>query len=175
MCANTHESKLNLQDSDRRLLREGIRSTALALANAAAPVNTYSLDSKTAATMRRLAARIIDGQQKAKEAKLTYGKWLEEKGRTDMERLTEQEWEYFNARRPHCMMRLDGVERLKSELETLDRRVEALRVPDEDDMRHLPLVKPDEDGMGAPSVAVHRQWCTPRLSPARDGADGCAE
>jgi hypothetical protein len=133
-----HEQAVGVQDSDRRLLAEGIKSTALSIAAAAAPVDTFSLDPGTAAMMRQIAAKIHVGQRKAHEWGIAYDALPAE------ERPTEEQRHFFNVRRPRAMMRLHGVERLKAELETLEGKVRALRVPDEDDMVHLPLVDPKQ-------------------------------
>ena len=120
-----HEEAVGLQDSDRRLLLEGLRNTALSLAAAAAPVDSYSLDPSTAAAMRQIAAVIHAGQKP-----------------------TAEQLAFFNKRRPRACMRLSGIQRLKSELETLEQQVRQLRVPDEEDMEHKALVDPvaEEEG-----------------------------
>lgn len=128
-----------MQDSDRLLLLEGIKNTAIAIASAAAPVDTFSLDPATATTMRIIAAKIHVGQKRADERGISYEELAAD------EKPTPEQRHFFNVRRPRAMMRLAGVERLKAELEALEGRVRGLRVPDEDDMRHKPLVDPQRE------------------------------
>eukprot|EP00966_Prymnesium_polylepis_P113752 2629631-Prymnesium_polylepis.2 len=118
---------------------EGIKNTAIAIAAAAAPVETYSLEPSAAATMRQVAAKIHQARRKAQEQGIAYEELPSE------DKPTAEQLHFFNLRRPLPMMRLHGVERLKAELETLERTVRTLRVPDEEDMQHKPLVDPAKE------------------------------
>jgi hypothetical protein len=131
-----HEAAVGVQDSDKRLILEGIRSTSIAVAAAAAPVDSCSLEPAAATTMRLIAAKIHMGRRKARETGVEY------EVLPAADRPTADQLHYFNVRRPLPMMRLHGVERLKEELEALEAEVRALRVPDEEGMVHLPLVDP---------------------------------
>ena len=117
------ERQIHLQESDRLLLLQGIRDTAVTLAKVAAPVEAARLDPASAARMRRIAKKVVAG-----------------------ETLVEDESKLWQAKRPHAMMRLKGVKRLKGEIEALERRVHELRIPDEDAMVHPALVDPGPEG-----------------------------
>ena len=123
-----HEEAVHLQDSDRRLMLEGVKSMALAIGTAASPIDTYALDQKAKNTMRDLAARFIAGKAKAKAAGQSFDEWLADKARTADERLSKEQLVYFNVRRPHALMRLPGVQRLQRELEGLEDHIRKMSV-----------------------------------------------
>ena len=58
------ERLINLQESDRLLLQQGIRDTAVALAHAAAPVESARHDPATASRMRLIAKKVVAGAQR---------------------------------------------------------------------------------------------------------------
>ena len=106
---SSFEEAIQFQDSDRRLLLEGVHGMALAISTAASPVEAYSLDPKSKAIMRSLAARIVLGKQNAANANLGYDEWLTDGRCTAEEKLSRDELNYFHTRRPHAMMRLTGT------------------------------------------------------------------
>ena len=125
------ERQIYLQESDRLLLLQGIRETAVALAHAASPVESAKLDPAAAAQMRLIAKKVVANEV-----------------------LQPDEASLWADKRPHAIMRLNGVQRLKAELEALERRVKGLRVPDDDDMIHQALVDP----VPAEQTGQHRVW-----------------
>ena len=58
--AAAHERLVHLQESDRLLMLEGLKDTALAVAHAAAPVEQATLDAAAAAQMRRIAKKVVE-------------------------------------------------------------------------------------------------------------------
>ena len=108
------EKALHMQESDRLLMLEGIRGTALAVAQAASPMERATLDPDEAAEMRRIAAKVI---QEGSDA------------------LDEEQAALWAEKKPRAMMCLHGVQRLKAELEALEAHVHSLVMPDEEATR----------------------------------------
>ena len=145
------EHTINLQDSDRKMMAEAIKTAALAVADCATPVEVMRLDEATKARLRAIAAKISGGEAA----------------------LSEEEHELWETRRPRAMIRLCGITRLKAQLEGLEAQIDALAVPDEVDMAHKALVGPvasrADEGTGE---AVGG---TASVSPGADASAGPAD